>query len=199
MQAQITELQEQLQKFLPGDELGGGFSHEGYQNPYKELANPIKVHSSDDWRTPHDLVVKLDNEFHFVYDLAADDKNHLFDKYYTLENNGLEHDWDQTSFANIPYSAPKVWYAKARQDSLEFGSTIVLMVKVATSENYWVENIKDAHVRFLHGRVKFWDEDNKPHYGATFGSAFIIFSPDTHSNPKTEYWNYREETPRKLF
>lgn len=161
-----------------------------------------KISSSDNWRTPTYLYNQLDSEFNFGLDACADSKNHLCDRYYSLDNSALDllNFWDVSTFANIPYSIPRSFYEKAWWQSSRWQVPVVLLTKVATSENYWVEYVKDAHVRLIHNRLKFLDENNEPHYGATFGSAIVIFSPETYDNPKTEYWDYKEGfKPRKLF
>lgn len=160
------------------------------------------ISSSNNWRTPRYLYSQLDAEFNFVLDACADDKNHLCDRYYSLGNDALLPDnfWDVSTFANIPYSTPRPFYRKAFEESFKWQIPVVLLVKVATSENYWVDYVKDAHVRLIHGRLKFLDENNTPHYGATFGSAIVIFSPETYGNHKTEHWDYKQGfKPRKLF
>lgn len=58
----------------------------------------------DDWRTPPELFKQLDDEFHFTVDLCVDDDNHLVDKYYTVENDGLKADLTgEVVFCNPSY------------------------------------------------------------------------------------------------
>lgn len=47
----------------------------------------------DDWTTPQDFYDKLNSEFHFTLDPAADDINHKCNKYYTKADSGLMHEW----------------------------------------------------------------------------------------------------------
>ena len=49
------------------------------------------IHSSKrmNWRTPTKLFEKLDREFSFKLDAAADHDNHLCDKYLTLAEDSL--------------------------------------------------------------------------------------------------------------
>ena len=44
---------------------------------------------TDEWETPQALFEKLDNEFHFDLDPAADDKNHKCTRYFTKQQDGL--------------------------------------------------------------------------------------------------------------
>lgn len=169
----------------------------GVAPEYKDEA--IQMGASDNWRTPQPLFDKINDEFHFVYDLAADDNNHKLPLYYTLKDNALTKSWDKTSFANYPYSSPAKWFFKAWEESIHHQVIIVLFAKVATSENYWVQTVKYAQTRFLAGRTKFWDENNTIHYGASFASALVIFDPSKYNRPTTEYWNYNLDKPEKLF
>ena len=159
----------------------------------------IKVKTTDEWRTPDWLFSKVQAEFNLKVDRAASHENHKLDMYYTKEVNGLAYDWLFPGWANIPYSSPKLWYYKAQEAAQDDGTLTVMLTKVATSENYWIETVRDAHIRFLAGRIKFWDENNQPHYGATFPSALIIFSNDTIGNHKAEHWDYRPDVPVRLF
>lgn len=48
---------------------------------------------SMEWATPQDFFDRLNEEFHFTLDPAADDFNHKCDLYYTEEQNGLAQNW----------------------------------------------------------------------------------------------------------
>lgn len=165
------------------------------------VKDSIKLPTADDWRTPKPIFDLLNAEFKFELDACADKDNALCERFYTLDNSALDpyNHWNVNTFCNYPYSSPSKFFEKAWWEAQTWDKTIVLFAKVATSENYWSRNVRDAHVRFLKGRVKFWDINNTSHYGATFSSAIIIFSPETFDNPKTEYWDYRGEFPQRLF
>lgn len=45
--------------------------------------------NTPEWETPKDFFDKLDQEFHFDLDIAADDNNHKCARYYTKETDGL--------------------------------------------------------------------------------------------------------------
>jgi len=48
---------------------------------------------SDEWATPQNFFDDINSEFNFNLDAAADDNNHKCEKYYTVEQNGLEQKW----------------------------------------------------------------------------------------------------------
>ena len=47
-----------------------------------------------DWRTPDDFFKQLDDEFHFVADMASDDDNAKCEVHFTKENSALNHSWN---------------------------------------------------------------------------------------------------------
>ena len=48
---------------------------------------------SDEWSTPKELFDELNKEFGFTLDPCSTDDNHLCDKYYTIQDNGLDQAW----------------------------------------------------------------------------------------------------------
>jgi site-specific DNA-methyltransferase (adenine-specific) len=61
------------------------------------------------WETPQGLFDKLDEEFHFTLDPCADASNHKCDKYFTIEDNGLDQNWGGTQcFAILPMGIKKL-------------------------------------------------------------------------------------------
>ena len=48
---------------------------------------------SDEWATPQEIFDTLDAEFHFDLDPCATDENHKCERYFTIENSGLEQNW----------------------------------------------------------------------------------------------------------
>ena len=58
----------------------------------------------DDWTTPPDLFDNLNREFGFTVDLCANDSNHLCERYYTKENDGLKANIrNEIVYCNPPY------------------------------------------------------------------------------------------------
>lgn len=49
--------------------------------------------ATDQWATPQDFFDKLNEEFHFVLDVAADETNHKCDVYYDKSVDGLAQPW----------------------------------------------------------------------------------------------------------
>ena len=49
--------------------------------------------ATDKWATPQDFFDKLNEEFHFTLDAAADETNHKCDNYYDESVDGLAQPW----------------------------------------------------------------------------------------------------------
>lgn len=61
---------------------------------------------SNEWQTPKELFNKLNAEFNFDFDAAANNKNRLCDKYFSLENSALDKNWSdygKVFWCNCPY------------------------------------------------------------------------------------------------
>ena len=58
-----------------------------------------------DWRTPKGVFAALNDEFDFVLDAAASDKNAKCSEYYTEKDNALIQPWNKGGavFCNPPY------------------------------------------------------------------------------------------------
>ena len=128
---------------------------------------------SDEWATPRELYEELNNEFNFTLDPAATSNNAKCEKYYTIEDDGLEQDWGgQTVFCNPPYSKIKEWVRKAYTESLKPDTTVVLLIPSRTDTSYFHDYILGrAEIRFIRGRLKF--EGGK--YSAPFPSMIVIY------------------------
>lgn len=69
--------------------------------------------NSDEWETPLELYTRLNERFKFTLDPCSTKENHLCDKYYTKEENGLcKSRKNETVFVNPPYSKIKQWVEK---------------------------------------------------------------------------------------
>lgn len=49
--------------------------------------------NSDEWATPEDFFNMINQEFHFNLDPCATSENHKCEKFFTMEQNGLNMDW----------------------------------------------------------------------------------------------------------
>lgn len=142
-----------------------------------------------DWNTPKSLFNKLNEEFHFEWDLAADKDNALCNKFYSKDDDGLKHDWDRVCWLNPPFgdkSSKMVdWIKKAYTDSQNNPNLTVVMLIPARTNTKWFHNycLKAAEVRFICGRPKFGD--NK--HGLPQPLVLVIFRKSDYTKFSSFY------------
>ena len=132
------------------------------------------------WRTPQDFFDKLNEEFHFVLDAAADPDNAKCEKYYSLpHNDGLSNTWNVGGavFCNPPYGREIGKWVKKASDEASVGTTIVMLIPARTDTSYFHDYIYGkAQIRFLRGRLRFEDENNRPSDPAPFPSMLVVWN-----------------------
>jgi len=127
---------------------------------------------SDEWATPQQVFEKLDQEFHFQADVAATSENAKCDRYFSIQNSGLDNDWAERN-CNPPYSQIKAWVLKARREQLD-GNLTVILIPARTDTSYFHDSIylkPNVEIRFLRGRLRF----NGLKKDAPFPSMVVIF------------------------
>lgn len=141
----------------------------------------------DDWGTPPDLFLALDEEFHFSLDLAADEGNALCPWWYgpgsPHAEDALAVPWFGSCFCNPPYSRgiQARFIAKAAEEARGGNVTIVMLLPARTDTRAFHAYIWDAEqhkphpwvksLRFLRGRIKFVGAK----HGAPFPSMIVVF------------------------
>ncbi|MCP4573313.1 MAG: adenine methyltransferase [bacterium] len=131
----------------------------------------------DDWGTPTVFFLHLMMEFGFTVDAAASDANHLLEKYWTKETDGLAQDWyRQHVYVNPPWDhkSLKAWTAKAWEESRALGTVVVMLVPVKSDQSWWHDYAIRAEVRFIRGRITFKGAESS--YPGD--CALLIFSLD---------------------
>lgn len=133
------------------------------------------------WCTPQDFYEKLNTEFNFTVDVAANPGSAKCEHFYTPLDDGLSKSWGgETVWCNPPYGrSTGLWVKKAYEETTNNKSTIVVMlIPARTDTSYWHDYIfgrKAYEIRFVRGRLKFTDEDGVPKDPAPFPSAVIIW------------------------
>lgn len=134
------------------------------------------LYSSDkmDWGTPIFLFKKLNNYFNFTLDPCCSNENKKCEKYYTIEQDGLNQNWsNEIVFMNPPYGREmKNWIKKAYLESLK-GATVVCLVPSRTDTKWFHDYVYGkSDIVFLNKRLQFEGSDNK----APFPSMLIIYN-----------------------
>ena len=106
-----------------------------------------------DWCTPQHVFDKLNDEFEFVLDAAASDRNAKCPIYYTPEIDGLSQSWDRGGavFCNPPYGREIGKWVKKAYEEARWGYPIVLLIP---AWNASVHMRKECCVCV--GAIRFW-------------------------------------------
>ena len=141
-----------------------------------------------EWRTPQELFERLDSEYHFNLDAAANEFNAKCEKYYTVHDNGLAKMWGGYNvFVNPPYGRDiSKWVRKGYTEGMRPDTVVVMLIPARTDTSYWHDYIfgKAYEVRFIRGRIRFLNESGQQLNSAPFPSAVVVWK--MHED-KTKY------------
>lgn len=146
--------------------------------PPSQKLKGVMLSESNEWGTPQWLYDQLNKEFNFTLDAAASITNHKCDKYFTIEDNGLEQDWsNDIVYLNPPYGREVgLWIKKTFNEAVR-GATVVCLIAARTDTRFWHDYCMNAaEIRFIKGRLKFTQEGKK-NAPAPFPSAVVVFRP----------------------
>jgi phage N-6-adenine-methyltransferase len=190
-----------------------------------EPFKPLVMHSSKraDWGTPAALFKKLDAEFTFGLDVAAEAHNTKCLEYYGPDHkdeqfrDGLAVDWwaDANArylsafFMNPPYSRTlklkiEPWLQKAVVESMK-GLTVVGIIPANQQTRWWQTYVRAAYeVRFLTHRISFDPPPGvKASSNAGHNVAIVIWKPLAklgyvkYFEPHYCYWSCKEENGKE--
>ena len=123
------------------------------------------------WCTPQSFFDELDKEFHFTLDPCATEKSAKCNKFYTAIEDGLKQDWGgQTVFVNPPYGRQiGKWIEKCYWESKKQNTIVVVLMPARTDTRYFHDYILPyAEIRFIKGRLTFWDLDGEKYINGRF-------------------------------
>lgn len=133
--------------------------------------------------TPKAWWDKLDEEFHFTLDVAADSKHHMTKKYYTQGQNALTKPWKGVVWCSPPwnYTVLPTWLKKAVQESRKHSSTVVVLLPVRPDTTWWHEIVLQfaSEIRFINGHLKYvpFDDSLGNVAWSTELSCLAVFGP----------------------
>lgn len=137
--------------------------------------------NKDEWGTPADLFKRLNKEFKFTIDVAADSTNAKCKRYYIKDDDGLIHSWKgEIVFCNPPYSGHQIvnWVKKAFAERNR-AEVIVMILPVRTDRKYFHNYILNhAEIRFLKGRPSFIPLKGQNSGSPSFPSMIVIWRKD---------------------
>lgn len=128
------------------------------------------------WVTPQDFFNKLNEEFHFTVDVAADAENTKCERFYDELNNGLAQDWSgERVWCNPPYGRSiGKWVQKLAEEKTE----VAVGLLPARTDTKWFHAhiLGKAEIRFIKGRIKF----SGMKASGKFPSMVCIWRPNTN-------------------
>jgi len=148
-------------------------------NPIHNTKTPRYVR--DCWQTPRSLFDRLDYEFKFDCDVAADRSNALCEYFMTQKTSALERRyWGWSNFCNPPYSrhggGKLAWIQKANEQNHMWKSTVMLLPS-DTGSKWFKYALRHANeIRFLvGGRVRHVNPIDGKGHSNFFPSLLVIF------------------------
>lgn len=139
---------------------------------------------NNEWYTPAEYIEAARNAMGSIdTDPASNDianKIVKAGKYYTIETNGLAHDWTGNVWMNPPYSSDLIskFVEKLKEQRANYNQAIIL-VNNATETQWFYEIVKIASaVCFPKSRVKFYMPDGKT--GAPLQGQAVLYVGDNY-------------------
>ena len=137
------------------------------------------ANKTNDWRTPADILEIVDATMGGI-DLdpcaPSDDPYHTgAETAFTPQENGLVRDWFGYVYMNPPYGREvPVWITKAITEVNEGRARCVIAMLAARTDTRWFRPLLKYPTAYLHGRVKFIDQDGEPGGEPAFPSALVM-------------------------
>ena len=145
--------------------------------------------AKQDWTTPQEMWDRLNAEFGFTIDLAADSENAKCARYFSKDNDALKKEWPLgIGWLNPPYGDNSgklsTWVQKAFDETRKPGCTVVMLIPARTNTRWWhVYCMRASEIRLINGRPKF---GNAVH-GLPQPLALLVFSMITESPKLSSY------------
>ncbi len=126
----------------------------------------------------------------FTVDVAAAEHNTKCERFYSIDDSGLEQSWgSERVWCNPPYSDIPSWVAKAWRewDSAYRPDLIVMLLPANRTEQLWWQAMVEPHLRarsrtfrveFLSGRIRFLRKGQSeigPNERPPFGCCLLIW------------------------
>ena len=125
------------------------------------------VNENDSWETPPLILAEVMKKYDItpVLDVCATIQNTKFPKYFTLQDDGLEQEWDEDFFCNPPYSQITAWISKVYEQHKKHNVNALVLVFAKTGVNWWHNFVEDkAEIHFQRGRIRFLLNGIEPRY-----------------------------------
>ena len=141
---------------------------------------PKTTVSKQDRRTPKALYDRLDREFRFTHDAAADETNALAGR---MIPDALNQFWrpEWRIYCNPPYQQTGKWMRKAASSE---ALSVLLVQADVTTRWFHAWGRKASEIRMPSGRIRFDGID----CNAPFPSVIVVFRPGAEGPPRFVFW-----------
>lgn len=158
------------------------------QNHPQQVAKRGALDTVDERITPRWLFRQYDHRFAFTLDVAANEANRKTERFFSLEDDGLEQTWAPDSvWCNPPYSAIEPWVLKAKHEFAMGCRAIVMLLPANRTEQPWWQLHIEPHrdhggpmrTEFIGRRFNFGipgNEAGRFRTSAPFGCVAVIWS-----------------------
>lgn len=155
--------------------------------------------SKQDFQTPPEFLKAVKARLgiqDFTIDLAADRKNRVTGRYYSIEQNALVQSWDAQlggkrgwAWCNPPFSRIEPWVKKARAQT-SLGVKTAMLLPAGVGANWFRDYVHGewATVLFLNGRLTFVGQPT------CYPKDCILLlwgEEDKLTQPQYEVWTWR--------
>jgi hypothetical protein len=127
-----------------------------------------------EWYTPHEYMELVRKVLrHIGLDPASNAVANEYvkaERFYTIEDNGLEQEWDGTVFCNPPYCMPEIEKFAEKFLSCEEG---IFLANNSTDTNWWQSLAKQCLISFPSRRISFIAPDGKTRSQPLRGQCFF--------------------------
>lgn len=137
----------------------------------------------DNWRTPPEIFQKLNEEFNFDLDAAADSENTLCDRFLGKQADALSPaPWPgYRIFLNPPYGRMLEPFVRRAAKEAALGKVVVALVPLRTRAAWFHEAVigRASEVRCVRKRIKFLRPDGtRPKFTGSCDSMIIVWRGD---------------------
>lgn len=146
---------------------------------YNKLREPTH---GNEYETPDYFFDRLNQEFGFVFDVAANKMNKKLNNGFIYpENCALTNDWPLNGWLwlNPPYKPLKPWIEKCQEQVLRGCKVVVLIPPVNLACKYFTK-VRPREIRFVAGRLKFLI-NKKPMDSNMRDSVVLVYDRPDHS------------------
>lgn len=172
----------------------------------EQVYNSRTETSRDDWETPNDFYFRLDEEFNFAFDLAANSENSKVGDFYlgpgslfsedALDDNVTWFDYMgetwRYSWLNPPFNKARDFLAKVKDETARFPLGVVMLLPASVDTKWFHEEVVPFanEIRIVKGRLAFSGQS-----GNNTGTVVCVFHPKALGiiPQVAHFWDWRNE------